>query len=115
MLSTHIHTQQLQTQTGALTFDEDGFLIDSDLWTKEAAQIIAELDGIGTLTEKHWKVIEYIRDRYFTIGGLPLMRRVCKANGLQKEEIKEMFGSCREIWRIAGLPHPGEEAKTYMS
>jgi tRNA 2-thiouridine synthesizing protein E len=43
------------------------------------------------------------------------MRRVCKANGLQKEEIKSMFGSCRAIWRIAGLPHPGEEAKTYMS
>jgi hypothetical protein len=26
-----------------------------------------------------------------------------------------LFSDCRSLWRIAGLPNPGEEAKAYMN
>jgi len=95
-------------------FDEDGFLIDVASWNDDLAEQIAELDGLAALTDRHWRVIQHIRDRYFRVGGLPAMRLVCRATSLSKAEINQLFGSCREIWRIAGLPNPGEEAKAYF-
>ncbi len=95
-------------------FDEDGFLADASVWTENLAAQVAELDGLGPLTDSHWKVIRHIRERYFRVGGLPTMRLVCRATGLAKADIHRLFGGCRAIWRIAGLPNPGEEAKAYF-
>jgi tRNA 2-thiouridine synthesizing protein E len=33
---------------------------------------------------------------------------------LGEHGVQRLFGGCREAWRIAGLPNPGEEAKNYM-
>jgi TusE/DsrC/DsvC family sulfur relay protein len=98
---------------GAL-FDESGFLANPSLWTEELAREIAELDGIASLGERHWRVIYHIRDRFFRLGALPSMRLVCRATSVSREEIDTLFGGCRGIWRIAGLPDPGEEAKSYL-
>jgi tRNA 2-thiouridine synthesizing protein E len=106
---------QAATPISNLSFDEDGFLIDSYAWTREGAQIMAEVDGIGPLSRAHWKVISFLRDRFSEVGGLPAMRAVCKASDLQPEEVKALFGSCCEAWRLAGLPNPGEEARAYMA
>jgi len=27
----------------------------------------------------------------------------------------QLFSSCKTLWLIAGLPNPGEEAKSYMN
>jgi dissimilatory sulfite reductase related protein len=43
------------------------------------------------------------------------MRRVCRETALSKSEIYDLFGGCLRAWRIAGLPNPGEEARTYLS
>lgn len=94
--------------------DEDGFLIDPQQWTPELAEIFAD-EPIGFLTEDHWQAINYIRQHYFRLQAVPLMRRVCKELGFEREQVKGLFGSCQQLWRIAGLPNPGEEAKTYMS
>lgn len=95
-------------------FDEDGFLTEPDVWNEEIAQRIAQTDGINTLTEEHWQIIRYLREQYLKYGSLPVARLVCRANGLQRDSIKTLFNGCREAWRIAGLPNPGEEAKAYM-
>ena len=95
-------------------FDEDGFLTDPDAWDEEVAERIAREDGIETLTEEHWKIIRYLRDHYLRFGSLPVARLVCRANRLQKGSVRKLFNGCREAWRVAGLPNPGEEAKTYM-
>jgi TusE/DsrC/DsvC family sulfur relay protein len=96
-------------------FDEDGFLQDPDLWTPELAQRIATLEGLGTLGEDHWKIITYVRERYLRYGSLPVLRQVCRASGLDRDVAYQLFHGCRGLWRTAGLPHPGEEAKAYMS
>jgi tRNA 2-thiouridine synthesizing protein E len=99
----------------ALAFDEDGFLVDPDAWTREVARQIASTDGVGQLTPDHWAVIFDLRERYLKAGALPVMSHICRVHHLKRGAINELFGGCRRAWRIAGLPNPGEEAKTYMS
>ncbi len=94
-------------------FDEDGFLFEPQAWTRELAQQMATVDEI-LLTDAHWEIITFVRDRYFRYGTMPLMRRVCRELGYGKEAVRGLFGGCRKLWQIAGLPNPGEEAKTYM-
>ncbi|MET0092654.1 MAG: TusE/DsrC/DsvC family sulfur relay protein [Sedimenticola sp.] len=96
-------------------FDEDGFLINPTSWNKEVGCSIADQAGIGPLGEAHWKVILFLRDRYMRFGAIPPMRRICRGSALSRMELKQMFGGCLQVWRIAGLPNPGEEAKAYLS
>lgn len=117
---TESQTMRLQTDrqsrhpTAARNFDEDGYLVDVELWDEELAQAIALQEGLGDLEENHWKVVHHLRERYLALGGMPSMRRVCRATGIPKVTIYDLFGSCLTIWRIAGLPNPGEEVKTYL-
>ena len=95
-------------------FDADGFLKDPALWTEQIATTIARLDGIQALTDTHFRVIDYLRDHYLHYGTLPVMRHVCLTLQQDRHCVDELFRSPREAWRIAGLPNPGEEAKSYM-
>jgi dissimilatory sulfite reductase related protein len=99
----------------AVWFDADGFLADHNLWSPRLAEALAHEAGIDELTAKHWEVIHLVRERYFSIGALPVMRLVCRAAGLDPQNAHKLFSSCRLLWRIAGLPNPGEEAKSYMN
>lgn len=99
---------------GGLAFDEDGFLIDPSLWTEQMGRIIAEIRGIGPLHSDHWMILHYLRDRYLRLGAIPPLRRICRNSTLSRKDIKTLFRNCLEVWRIAGLPNPGEEAKAYM-
>lgn len=96
-------------------FNDDGFLADSARWTPSLAQDIARQEGLGGLGAKHWEVIHRVRERYFSIGALPVMRLVCRAAGLDPRKAHHLFSSCLSLWRIAGLPNPGEEALSYMN
>jgi tRNA 2-thiouridine synthesizing protein E len=95
-------------------FDEDGFLIDPNTWTKATARLIAKMDGIGPLLPDHWAIILYLREAYLSNGTLPPMSHVCRVSHLPRHAVRELFGGCRVAWRAAGLPNPGEEAKSYM-
>ncbi len=95
-------------------FDIDGFLVEPDRWDYDLAQRIADSERMDLLTPKHWEVINYVRQKFFLNGSLPVMRLVCRAAGLDRHKAHKLFGSCRTLWRVAGLPNPGEEAKAYM-
>jgi tRNA 2-thiouridine synthesizing protein E len=96
-------------------FDADGFIVEPENWTPALAQVLAREAGIVDLTAKHWEIIDFVRRRYFSIGALPVMRLVCRAAGLDPNTAHHLFSSCRCLWRVAGLPNPGEEAKSYMN
>ena len=106
-------TDQTGIGAGAL-FDADGFLLDHELWSEDLGREIAEQHGVAPLTEKHLRVIRYIRDRFQELDAQPSMRRVCRATDIPKAQVYALFGGCLAIWRIAGLPNPGEEAKAYL-
>ena len=94
--------------------DEEGFLFDASSWTPEFTRQRALLSSVE-LTEQHWVLIHLVRNKYLRLGALPRLRRVCKAAGFEPGELKRQFGSCLALWKIAGLPNPGEEAKAYMN
>jgi tRNA 2-thiouridine synthesizing protein E len=98
-----------------ICFDGDGFLAEPENWTPSLAERIARQEGISDLTAKHWEVIRHVRERYFAIGALPVMRLVCRAVGLDPSKAHKLFSSCRSLWVIAGLPNPGAEARSYMN
>lgn len=95
-------------------FDEDGFLINSDMWTNELATQVAEQADLGVLNNAHWNIIQFIREKYLTIGAIPPMRRICREFGYERDAVQGLFGGCTQLWKVAGLPNPGEEAKAYM-
>lgn len=97
-----------------LEFDEDGFLNNPAAWNKELAQQIAGADGVGSLGDLHWAVIDQLRDHYLNHGSLVPTSHVCRVNNLDPLCVAKTFRNMREAWRIAGLPNPGEEAKSYM-
>lgn len=96
-------------------FDADGFLIDHNSWNEQMAHELALQEGVGDLSENHWRVLRHIREGYLSLGALPNMRLVCRATGISSYDVHNLFGSCLSIWRIAGLPDPGEEAKSYLT
>jgi TusE/DsrC/DsvC family sulfur relay protein len=112
----YMETEQLITSPDVrpLRFDSDGFLIDPEMWTRGLARHIAEAEGVGPLGDAHWRVIDYVRARFFRFRSMPPARRICHDVGFERDAVKGLFDGCRKLWRIAGLPHPGEEAKTYM-
>jgi len=96
-------------------FDDFGLLTDPDSWTPELARALASKSGIGELSEEHWAFINYLRDYYGKFRVPPPTTRVCHDLQLQHGCGHLLFDTCLAAWRIAGLPDPGEEAKSYMS
>lgn len=104
------YTQGLQIET-----DADGFLLHPEEWNELIANQLAETDGIAPLTDAHWSIIQSLRRHYYSAGAIPPLRHVCLENHLDPHCIPQLFhDSGREAWRLAGLPNPGEEAKTYL-
>ena len=98
-----------------LGFDDEGFLLEADSWNEQIAEQLAVAEGVGPLDSAHFRVLHFVRDRYLRLGAIPPMRQICRSSELSKDEAKTLFGGCLQVWRIAGLPNPGEEAKAYMS
>jgi len=94
--------------------DEDGLLRDFNAWNEALAEALARDSGLGALTETHWKVIRAMRENFARFGAAPAMHRVCRDAGVPRHEVNELFGYCLVAWRVAGLPNPGEEAKSYL-
>lgn len=88
--------------------DEDGFLQEPKRWCPEVAQDFAHCEHIDQLTDKHWKLINYIREYYLQYGIAPMVRRMCKDSGFKLAEIYELFpsGPAKGACKLAGLPKP---------
>ncbi len=88
--------------------NEDGYLTNPEQWTKEMAQIIAQEEEIGDLSDGHWKVISFLQQDYKEKGVMPSIRRVKNAGGIPTKELYELFpnGPLKKSSKIAGLPKP---------
>ncbi len=95
-------------------FDRDGFVTDVAVWNRDLALSIAAQLGVEELSESHWQVIDELRRHYLDMGSLPWMTHLCRGLDLEDRCIHRLFGGPVEAWKIAGLPNPGEEARTYM-
>ncbi len=96
-------------------FDEDGFMRVTDAWNEDTARQIAALDGLGELDARQLSLLRQLRESYRRLGGAPpALAHVCRLEGLAQNCMDTLFPTPREAWRIAGLPNPGEEAKSYL-
>ena len=88
--------------------DEDGFLENPEVWNDLVAKDFATTEGVTELTEKHWKVINYLRNYYLQYGIAPMIRKLCKETGFKLNEIYDMFpsGPAKGACKLAGLPKP---------
>ena len=89
-----------------INVNEEGYLTDPSQWTKEIAIEIAKEENI-TLTDKHFAVIDYLRDNHQK--GIPLTIRKVGASGIVDiKGLYELFpgGPLKKSSRIAGIPKP---------
>jgi tRNA 2-thiouridine synthesizing protein E len=89
-----------------------GYLVNQEDWSKELAEHVAQSEGV-TLTQKHWDLLEYLRDAYFNNNGeQPNTRHIVKAMSdkwgaaLGQKDVYDLFPKdpSKQGGRIAGLP-----------
>lgn len=85
---------------------EEGYMINSGQWTKEIAADIAKEEGI-TLTDKHFAVLEFLRDRV-TKGEALTIRSIGKSGILDTKAFYELFPGAplKKATKIAGVSKP---------
>lgn len=90
------------------TVDEDGYLVNFSDWGPEWVDHIRTSQGIGELTEEHWKLINVLQEYYRECGAPPLARVLSKATGFRMKHIYELFpaGPGKGACMMAGLPKP---------
>ena len=88
--------------------DEEGFFVDPAQWTEEMAGEIAVNEGIEELTDRHWLVVRYMRDRYLERGTAPSIRSLGKLSGVPIKELYLLFpkGPAKKAAKIGGIPKP---------
>ncbi|WP_339063048.1 TusE/DsrC/DsvC family sulfur relay protein [Tepidibacillus marianensis] len=88
--------------------NEEGYLTNSAQWNKEIAAKIASELGIESLTEGHWKVIEFLQNDFKANGKLPTIRRVNKVGGISTKDLYALFpeGPLMKAAKVAGLSKP---------
>lgn len=91
----------------------NGYLEDLNDWSEELAHVIAATEEVE-LGEKHWDVINYLRDEYINnAGNQPNMRNITKEmksrwndKSVNTKSIYDLFpmGPSKQAGKIAGLP-----------
>ena len=98
----------------AVETDEEGYITDISLWSKELAALIAQDENIE-MSDDHWEVVKFLRDYYEEYQIAPAIRVLTKAvkksMGPEKgnsQYLYELFpyGPAKQACKIAGLPKP---------
>lgn len=97
-----------QTRTEPVQRDAEGFFVYPEQWTEEMAPGIARENGIPELTDRHWQVINFMRDTYLRTGSAPSIRTLGKTSGVPIKELYALFpkGPAKLAAKIGGIPKP---------
>jgi len=86
----------------------EGFLERVEDWNRDLAAELAAEAGISTLSDRHWLVIDYMRDTYLRTKAAPTIRTLGKESGVVIKELYELFpkGPAKLAAKIGGIPKP---------
>jgi TusE/DsrC/DsvC family sulfur relay protein len=93
---------------GPVDVDAEGFMTRPEQWNETIAEAIARDNGIPELSERHWLVIRFMRDRYLATGTAPSIRSLGKESGVAIKELYQLFpkGPAKLAAKIGGIPKP---------
>ncbi|MFZ0914228.1 MAG: TusE/DsrC/DsvC family sulfur relay protein [Candidatus Korobacteraceae bacterium] len=82
-----------------------GFLVNPSQWDKQYALHRAWEMKMPKLTEKHWQIIEFLRERFVKDNLVPTVYEACESNHIDLDELQRLFpdGYHRGAVKIAGL------------
>jgi TusE/DsrC/DsvC family sulfur relay protein len=88
--------------------DPEGFLEHPEQWSEQIAEEIARTNGVESLTERHWQVVNFMRTTYLESGSAPSIRSLGKTSGVPIKELYELFpkGPAKLAAKIGGIPKP---------
>jgi tRNA 2-thiouridine synthesizing protein E len=96
----------------SIATNPNGFLENLEDWSEDLAKFMAEKESI-TLTERHWDLINYLRDEFINNNSnQPNTRTIIKAmsdkwgDKVAQKDLYELFplDPSKQGGRIAGLP-----------
>ncbi len=94
--------------------DAEGFLANLEDWSEDVAVVLSQQDEL-VLGDKHWQVINWIRDYYAENSTAPNLRAMTKLIGndlgeefSDKKYLFDLFpyGPAKQAARYAGMPKP---------
>jgi len=91
-----------------LEVDAEGFLKNAAQWDESVGEAIAREAGIAALTDRHWLVVKFMRERFLTTGTAPSIRTLGKESGVPIKELYQLFpkGPAKLAAKIGGIPKP---------
>ena len=87
----------------SIEVDEDGFMQEPEKWNEEVAAALGETEGVDTLTDDHWKVVNYLREYYMKFGVAPMIRKLCKESGFKLKEIYATYTDAEDLINIGAF------------
>ena len=89
--------------------DDEGFLVNPDLWNEELSKSMAKTQFDIILTDQQLKIIVYIREYYKKWETLPLLKTIRDEFSLDVSKIDKLFKRGNStargvICKLAGLP-----------
>jgi len=89
-----------------IDLNEEGYMVNASQWTKEVAAELAKEEGIE-LTDKHYEVLEFLRDRSEK-GETLTIRRVGKSGIVDIKGLYQLFpgGPLKLSSKYAGISKP---------
>jgi TusE/DsrC/DsvC family sulfur relay protein len=88
--------------------DAEGFMTHVEQWNEHVAEAIAAENGVPELTDRHWLVVRFMRERYLATGTAPSIRSLGKESGVPIKELYQLFpkGPAKLAAKIGGIPKP---------
>ncbi|MGE0432842.1 MAG: TusE/DsrC/DsvC family sulfur relay protein [Planctomycetota bacterium] len=92
----------------AIEVDDEGYMVDPALWDDAVAIELAKTQGIDDLSEEHWTVVRFMREKYSTDGSAPSIRSLGKESGISTRDLYRLFprGPAKLAALIGGIPKP---------
>ena len=98
----------------AIETDDQGFLMDPEVWDDEVASVLAHQAGVE-LSEEHRKVLKFIRDYYqehhIAVDARHVIRYIAEVLGYKDKARKRLYelfpyGYMQQTCKIAGMRRP---------
>ena len=88
--------------------NDEGFFVHPEEWTEDMVPELARREGIEPVTDAHWQVIRFMRERYLATGNAPSIRPLGKESGVPIKELYQLFpkGPAKLAAKIGGIPKP---------